>query len=73
MTEVKAAPAHPVPDGLRAGETRKLDASTPLLLESVEQAWLLESGEVDLFVVPTDAAGDPGDVSTSRPPSPARC
>jgi NHLM bacteriocin system ABC transporter ATP-binding protein len=42
------------------GTTQLLDARTPLLLASVDSAWLLVSGEVDLFVVPADATGDLG-------------
>lgn len=49
--------ALPVPAGVSTGEPRTLDASTPVPLESVDTAWFLASGEVDLFVVPTDAAG----------------
>ncbi|HZM67463.1 MAG TPA: NHLP bacteriocin export ABC transporter permease/ATPase subunit [Nakamurella sp.] len=52
--------AVPVPAGVASGAARLLDASTPVLMESVENAWFLESGETDLFVVPADAAGDPG-------------
>lgn len=40
-----------------AGESRTLDASTPVVLDGVESALFLASGEVDLFVVPTDGAG----------------
>ncbi len=58
--EMTTGAAHPVPGGVTTGATRRLDSSTPLLLGSPDSGWLLESGEVDLFVVPTDDAGHLG-------------
>ena len=58
--DTRAAAARPVSDVVAAGATRRLDSSTPLLLGSADSGWLLESGEVDLFVVPTDDAGQLG-------------
>ncbi len=48
-------PLHPAP-----AATRRLHGSAPLALDDPEAAWVLGSGEVDLFVVPTDADGRPG-------------
>ncbi|QNK82125.1 NHLP bacteriocin export ABC transporter permease/ATPase subunit [Nakamurella sp. PAMC28650] len=45
---------------MTAVESRTLDASTPVVLDGVETALFLTSGEVDLFVVPTDGVGRPG-------------
>ncbi len=46
---------------LRAGTTpRRLVGSDPLVLDRPEEAWYLTTGEVDLFVVPTDDLGHPG-------------
>lgn len=54
MTTVAALP---VPAGVTTGEPRTLDSSTPVPLDSMDSALFLASGEVDLFVVPTDADG----------------
>lgn len=47
----------PVAPGASA---HRLVASDPLVLDQPGQAWFLTSGEVDLFVVPTDDLGRPG-------------
>ena len=39
---------------------RVLDASTPVILDGVDDTWFLESGEIDLFVFPTGADDGPG-------------
>lgn len=38
-----------------SGERRRLDSNTPILLDDPHRAWLVDSGEVDLFVVPRTA------------------
>ena len=58
MSQPTLAVSLPLP--LTAGEPRQLDASTPLPLLGADGTWFLTSGEVDLFVVPTDASGAPG-------------
>ena len=63
----------PYPVGVTSGEPRTLDSSTPMLLDSIEGAWFLAAGEIDLFVVPTDATSGPGDGTTSDRPRPGRC
>ncbi len=60
MTGTRTEPGGPAVTAADAGATRMLDARTPLLLGSVDSAWMLMSGEVDLFVVPTVTAGDLG-------------
>lgn len=41
-------------------QTLTLDSSTPLHLGSLDQAWRLTAGELDLFAVPLDADGATG-------------
>lgn len=60
MTDIATGARHSVPERIRAGAAKKLDASTPVVLGNADPAWFLESGEVDLFVVPTDSAADLG-------------
>lgn len=38
-----------------SGEHRRLDSNTPMQLDDPHRAWLVTSGEVDLFVVPRSA------------------
>lgn len=52
-----ATVARSVPAGVSTGPPRTLDASTPVPLASMDSAYFLAAGEVDLFVVPTDATG----------------
>lgn len=42
------------------GGSLTLSASTPLPLSGEGNAWLLTAGEVDLFLAPTSAEGEPG-------------
>jgi NHLM bacteriocin system ABC transporter ATP-binding protein len=60
MSDIAVGTAVPVPAEAASGAPLLLDASTPLLMDDAGGAWFLESGEIDLFVVPTDASGDPG-------------
>lgn len=60
MTDIITTAPGAIPVSVISGEPRSLDASTPVLLDNVESALFLASGEVDLFVVPTDAGGELG-------------
>ncbi len=59
-SDADAVPLEPVSGLLARGEGSRLDARMPLMLDGRDRAWLVTSGEVDVFVVPMDESGLPG-------------